>query len=470
MWRGGLKMIILVGSKIDQSTIQASLGKPEYSYFFLLKEFLPALERIGQIISVRHVDEVDALYREHSAKGERVVFLSFSPPNQTPLGLECPTISVFAWEFDSLPTLEGCEGTADEWGHDPRNDWGYVFERISGAIATSLEAAELVRNSCPDGAPIIGLPAPVWARYANVAPEKGWLPDRQRRQLSFAGEVVDSRQLKLDPESIIYRKTSEAVRISKALLRGWWHEMRLPKADHDQVQPAKAQPRVQTIDLNGIVYVSVLNPNDGRKNWIDMVSAFCWAFRDVEDATLVLKMTHHEIELYRGKLLVLLTRLLPFRCRVLVLHGFLAEEEYRQLIRASSYYVNASSGEGLCLPLMEFLCSGKPAIAPPHTAMADYLSPDFSFHVATSLEPWCWPHDPKGMLLAHSHRLNWHSLMLAYRASYAVAADAERYQEMSCAALERMSRFCSLERVSSELASFFDRVVDEQPTDQEMQR
>lgn len=118
---------------------------------------------------------------------------------------------------------------------------------------------------------------------------------------------------------------------------------------------------------------------------------------------------------------------------------------------------------------MEFLCSGKPSIAPNHTAMADYLSSDFSFPVATTLEPWSWPHDPKGMLLTHSHRLNWHSLMLAYRASYATAADPERYREMSHAALECMSRFCSLERVSGELAGFFERVVGEKPVDQEQQ-
>lgn len=462
-------MIILIGSKIDQSTIQSSLGKPEYSYFFLLKEFLPALESLGTVVTVKNIAEIDNFYEKYRAAGEQVVFLSFSPPHQTPLGLKCPTVSVFAWEFDSLPTLEGCEDTSDDWGDDPRNDWGHVFERISGAIATSLEAAELVRNSCPKGSPVIGLPAPVWARYKDVAPEQGWLPDRLRRRLSFSGEVIDSRQLKLDPESIIYRKTPEAIRLSKALLRGWWREVRLPRVGRGQSCSAENPVVVETIDLDGVVYVSVLNPNDGRKNWIDMVTAFCWAFREVEDVTLVLKMTHHDIELYRGTLLVLLTRLLPFRCRVLVLHGFLDDEQYRQLIRSSTYYVNTSSGEGLCLPLMEFLCSGKPSVAPSHTAMADYLSPDFSFPVETSLEPWCWPHDPKGMLLTHSHRLNWHSLMLAYRASYAAAADAERYRKMSRAALERMSRFCSLERVSGELAGFFERVVDNHRMEQEAQ-
>ena len=76
-------MIILVGSKIDQSSIQASLGKPEYSYFFLLKSFMPVLERLGQVISVASSEEVDEQYDLHRAAGHDVVFLCFSPPHQT---------------------------------------------------------------------------------------------------------------------------------------------------------------------------------------------------------------------------------------------------------------------------------------------------------------------------------------------------------------------------------------------------
>ena len=57
----------------------------------------------------------------------------------------------------------------------------------------------------------------------------------------------------------------------------------------------------------------------------------------MENATLVLKMTHNDMDLYRGTLLNLLARLSPFRCRVLVLHGFLEDPQYLQLIKASSY-------------------------------------------------------------------------------------------------------------------------------------
>ncbi len=457
-------MIILVGSKIDQSTIQASLGKPEYSYFFLLKDFLPALEQIGEVIAVKNSEEVIALTSRYRAVNETVVFLSFSPPHQVPLGLPCPTVAVFAWEFDSLPSLTAAapEGsTQDGWGGDPRNDWGYVFERIAGAIATSREAAQLVERSMDEQFPVIALPAPVWARYASVSPISGWLPDLGQRVFDFAGQVIDSQKLELKVDEVAHKPVSEAKRIRKALLHGWWHEVRLPKGGADTAwQPtATTEPQPELVTVEGVVYTTVLNPNDGRKNWVDLVSAFCWAFKDVADATLVVKMTHHDIEHYRMVLLTLLARLSPFRCRVLVVHGFLPDAEYLQLINATTYYVNASSGEGLCLPLMESLCCGKPAIAPAHTAMSDYLRDDFAFLVRTSREPSCWPHDPTGMLSTHSHRLSWQSLMEAYRASYRTAKHDSSYQAMSKMARSSMQEFCSLERVSRELGDFLQKVA-----------
>lgn len=455
-------MIILIGSKIDQSTIQASLGKPEYSYFFLLKDFLPALEQLGTVISVKSVEEIDSLYREYRAAGEQVVFLSFSPPHQTPLNLDCPTVSVFAWEFDSLPSLtpeEAAQAAPGDWHSDPRNDWRHVFERIAGTIATSREAAALVERCGAGRFPVIALPAPIWARFDGVCPAQGWPLEVGRRRFQFAGQVIDSRELKLDPESVAHRPYSEAKRISKALLQGWWHEVRLPKARPGMTEPEEPAPAVRPIEVDGIVYTSVLNPADGRKNWVELLSAFCWAFRDVENATLVLKMTHNDIDLYRGTLLNLLARLSPFRCRVLALHGFLDDSQYLQLIQASTYYVNASSGEGLCIPLMEFLCCGKPAIAPAHTAMADYLSSDFAFIVDSCLQLTDWPHDPTGMHLTHSHRLNWESLMQAYRTSHAVAGEAQRYQALSHHALEHLREFCSLSRVTTELGAFLQRAA-----------
>ena len=450
-------MIILVGSKIDQSSIQAALGKPEYSYFFLLKDFLPALERLGQLISVKSIEEVDTLYQQYREAGEQVVFFSFTPPHQTPLGLACPTICVFAWEFDSLPSIseeEAAKAEPGDWHADPSNDWSRVFSRLSGVIPTSREAAALVVRSCQGHVPVVALPAPIWSRFASVCPAQGWQVAKGTRSFRFAGQVIDSRQLKLDPESVAHRPYSEVKRISKALLQGWWHEVRLPKARPGLPQSEAQVPEPPPVSVDGVVYTSVLNPADGRKNWIELLSAFCWAFRDRPDATLILKMTHRDIELYRGTLLNNLARLSPFRCRVVALHGFLDDEQYLELIKATTYYVNASSGEGLCIPLMEFLSCGRPALAPAHTAMADYLNEDCAFIVDSCLQPTDWPHDPTGIHLTHSHRLSWESLMRLYRDSHEIAGDQARYSDMSRQASARLRDFSSLERVVGELQHF----------------
>lgn len=457
-------MIILVGSKIDQSTIHASLGKSEYSYFFLLKEFLPALEQIGEVIAVKDTDEVVALTARYRAEGKAVVFLSFSPPHQVPLDLPCPTVAVFAWEFDSIPV---CAAAASDGvpqagrESDPRSDWRYVFERIAGAVATSRETATLVDQSMLGQLPVIALPAPLWSRYAATTTSFDGQPNLDKRVFRFTGHLIDSHAIKLNANDVAFKPISEARRISKALLAGWWHEMRLPKQCKEAVPPlaAPTKPQSHTVTLNGVVYTTVLAPNDGRKNWEDIVSAFCWAFKDTADATLLVKMTHHDIEYYHTVVLALLARLSPFRCRVLVVHGFLPDAEYLQLIQTSTYYVNASTGEGLCLPLMEFLCCGKPAIAPSHTAMADYLNDDFAFLVKTIIEPDCWPHDPAGMLLTHSHRLNWQSLMEAYRLSYQTAKQPSDYQRMSMLARRGMQDFCSVERVGGELGAFLQKII-----------
>ncbi|MEZ5569500.1 MAG: hypothetical protein R3E54_14345 [Halioglobus sp.] len=100
------------------------------------------------------------------------------------------------------------------------------------------------------------------------------------------------------------------------------------------------------LELNGIVYTCVMNPQDGRKNWEDMVTAFCWAFRDEENATLVLKMTHHNLATFLGKLLLLYSQMSPFKCRVVAVHGFLTDDQYQSLMDRTHFVVNSSHCEG----------------------------------------------------------------------------------------------------------------------------
>jgi glycosyltransferase involved in cell wall biosynthesis len=462
-------MIILISAKIGQANLQGSLGKPEYSYYFLMQEFLPALEALATVISVQSREEIEALHVRYCSEGETVVYINAGPPHQTLLDLPCPTIALFAWEFDSLPCMA--------WDDDPRNDWRHVFARIQGAIATSREAAELTRQAARIGFPVIALPAPVWDRYANLGTPQGHEVALSPRSFPFGGTVIDSPVLGLSADGLVRKPVAapeetasaepppspsvfgQAWQQSVELLKGWWREVRTPaSAELPHVQTTHV---LQDVAVDGVVYTTVLNPADGRKNWVDIITAFCWAFKDHSDATLIVKMTHHDLEFYRIVLMTLLSRLAPFNCRVVVLHGFLDDEQYRRLIEASTYYVNASSGEGLCLPLVEFLSSGKPAIAPVHTAMADYLNDGIAFPLRHSVEPTCWPHDPTGMLFTHRHRLNWQSLMEAFRASHQLVLEKpDDYRRMSGAAHCKMRDFASCQQVVPSLERFLNDVIN----------
>lgn len=51
-------MIFLVYSEVNSETIASNLGQSEYSYYFVLKAFLPTLRELGE---VRVVTAISAL-------------------------------------------------------------------------------------------------------------------------------------------------------------------------------------------------------------------------------------------------------------------------------------------------------------------------------------------------------------------------------------------------------------------------
>jgi glycosyltransferase involved in cell wall biosynthesis len=142
-------------------------------------------------------------------------------------------------------------------------------------------------------------------------------------------------------------------------------------------------------------------------------------------------------------------------CRVLLVHAYLPKAEYETLLRATTYAVNTSHGEGQCLPLMEYMSAGKPAIAPCHTAMLDYISPDNSFVVASSDEPGTWPQDQRQAFRTLRKRIHYQSLVEAYQRSFHVARhEPQVYEAMSAAATESLHHYCSHETVRPRLRRF----------------
>lgn len=379
------------------------LGRSDYSYHFVLRYFEKAL---------RNHDDVRVLADDCQLDDPDQVNLCFLPPHRLPENAGPNSHTVFAWEYDTIPT--------DAWNDDDRNDWRNPLRGTGGSIVHSQYAAEAVAAALPDHR-VCSAPAPVWDAHAPLASESK--PDAW--SLEFDGWVMDSHALGLD--------------------RG-----------HSIGEP-DFTVRQERIDLSGIVYTCVVNPDDGRKNWVDAMSAFTIAFRDNPNATLLIKLVHHDP--VRAGLLVadMLYRAAPYQCRVVAMFGYLPAEQYRLMILGSSFVVNSSRGEGQCLPLMEFMSAGVPAVAPDHTAMAEYVTPDNGFIVRTFRERTHWPHDPRLLLRCTQFGINWVSLRDAYLTSWQVlTTDPHRYTEMASAASEALEHHASTRVVTARLRAFLD--------------
>ncbi|WP_231708940.1 glycosyltransferase [Pseudomonas denitrificans (nom. rej.)] len=421
-------MLILIHSETNQRTIRANLGKPEYSYYFVLKEFRPILEQIGQVLEVTDPDTlVDALYDDCQARGEECVFLSFSPPHRTPVHYRCPTIPVFAWEFSTLPY--------ESWQGEPRHNWHAVLGQVAAAITHSSFTVGAVHEAMGDDYPVASVPAPVWDRFAGRAEGIARQPLARSIELEVEGLLMDSRTLNIQAYGPAAHRQGEPLDLNAGRGR-------------------------HVLTLDGVVYTSVFNPYDGRKNWIDMLGVFCWCFRDTPDATLVLKLTHHLVDDALNDMLHHLYKLQPYRCRIVLIHGYLDDADYERLVEATSYVVNTSYGEGQCLPLMEFMSCGKPAIAPANTAMLDYLDERNGFVIDCTPELTAWPHDPRAAYRTLRYIPVWDSIHEAYRRSYEVAHhEPQQYRQMSEQAIASLRQFCSQEVTRERLRHFLTQLL-----------
>jgi glycosyltransferase involved in cell wall biosynthesis len=406
-------MVIIVHSAETKGSIAANIGAKDYSYYFVLEKYRKVLSTIADVVEVRNPEqEVDVIYNQCQAKGRFCLFLSFTPPFKTATELKCPTMSVFAWEYMTIPT--------DTWGEEPRNDWRNVFRKHGCAITHSSFAVRAVQKAMGEDFPVWSIPAPVWDDYTKLNSKGKTSAPSEGFDLSFKGIVVDFQGCNSVP-------ASEEVNQN-------FIEQRLSQEGDTELN----------VHLKGIIYTTVFNPNDGRKNWMDLLWGFIWAFREVEDVTLVMKLAYYDFEAIRAMVINEIQKMAPFKCRVVALHGYLNDHEYAKLVRESTYVVNSAHGEGQCLPLMEYMSAGIPALAPAHTAMEEYINEDNAFVIGSSLEWIPWPHDPRHTLRTFRYRINWESLYHAYLESYQVAKnDPIRYAHMSKCAVQSLKRYCS---------------------------
>jgi glycosyltransferase involved in cell wall biosynthesis len=417
--RSGVANHFIVYSSTNDQSLSKDLGGPEYSYYFVARAFNPLLARLGTVhVASDPVEDVNRIYDECIARGENCLFVYYAPPHRMTLGTRCPTMPIIAWEFSNIPT--------EAWGNEPRNDWRAVLRRTAGAIALSEYAALALRAAMGDRYPVLAVPAPVWNRSQHAGSRMPVRDPGTSAEVELDGFVFDSRS----------------------------ETFRMGEAPSPPPRPAGGTPSMARASLDGVVFTSVFAPKDGRKNWQDMLTAFLSAFSDTPDATLVFKMIGRE-SYWWWETHDLLARMPAARCRVLVLQGFLSDSHYQALLAASHWVLNSSVAEGLCLPLLEFMCAGRPAVAPAHTAMADYLNPGNSLIVRSDEDYCAWPQDTRCRFTSTRYRVEWASLRDSMREAYRITrSEPKRYQSMCDAALSTMSGFCTDALVAERMAGF----------------
>jgi glycosyltransferase involved in cell wall biosynthesis len=428
-----------------------NLGTPGYSYDIVAALYVPLLERWGEVVLVgRDSRELDAAARAARLRGLRPVHVSVLPFQDVCLSTEAPNVIVPAWEFPDIPdhAFDGNE----------QNNWVAVSERCDLVVVGGPYTVENFRRG-GIRKPIYVVPVPTPASYFNV-------PRWQYGATTLLG--CDGYVFRHDgpaPEAPAASpeggsRLRSFVRTRARLAYRNWVKPLVPPAAHTALRgaartlarrsldPFGREHRKPYLELSGVVYTSIFNPADGRKNWEDLLSGFVTALGDCADATLVFKLITRDPQ--RLERVAEYYRCLDrrHRCRVVFLTDYLSEQQMLDLCRASTYYVTTTRAEGNCLPVMNYLAAGRPVIAPCHSAISDYFSDRIGFVLQTHPEPAIWPHDSSLRFKTTWGRLVWPSLHEQLRHSYEAARGAAaRYESLAAAGREKMRGWAHPEAV-----------------------
>jgi glycosyltransferase involved in cell wall biosynthesis len=440
-----------------------NLGRPGYSYDIVAELFAPLLGRWGEVVRVgRALPEVEAAARDARHRGLEPVHVSFLPFQDAPLAPSVANVVVPAWEFPDVPD--------HAFDGNPQNDWVATSARCTLVIVGGPYTADAFRRA-GIRTPTHVVPVPTPADYFAVPAWDGGIPALVGCD-AYVFPHPDAARAAADSTPAPGRRSLRAslhARMREAYRR--YGRPLVAPAVHDALRAAAhaLAPRLMDpfgrahrrpyLELSGVVYTSIFNPGDGRKNWEDLLGGFLTALGDRDDATLVLKLiTTNPVALER---VAWYYRTLDrrHRCRVVFLTGYLSAEQMLALARASTYYVTTTRAEGNCLPVMNYLAAGRPVLSPCHTAISDYFGPDLGFVLQTHPEPAVWPHDGRLRYKTTWGRLVWPSLLEQLKRSYQVARhERAAYDALAERGRQKMRGWAHPEAVWARLRAALDAV------------
>jgi glycosyltransferase involved in cell wall biosynthesis len=454
---------IAVCSLARKGRSEPGLGAYGYSYEFVLRAFRPLLERWGEVVELeRPESQLDFALRRARKRGRQPLSLSFRPFSDAYLSATAPNVVFPFWEFPDVP--------ATDYKDNPRYHWVRIANRAS-LVLTASEFTATVLARAGVQAPIRVVPVPVRNEYFEMP---AWNP-KHKTTLECTAYVFSCPEVAplrpADPESrpgadsLVFRAKTKLrawarrawiavvkpclpLRLSKAVVAAKNAFRRAWREGETELPPPETK-----VELSGVVYTTFLNPDDKRKNWEDLLSAFLLATRDRDEATLVVKLVTSHAPPVREILGWYYKLGISHRSKLVFITSYLSDEQLQKLTQASAFYITATRAEGACLPLQDFLAAARPAISPRHTAIADYFDDRMGFVVASHPEPCPWPHDDSGRLNTTWQRIVWSSLADKIARSCDTAMEqSELYRQMGREGRRKMQSWASTAMVWPRLA------------------
>lgn len=417
-----------------------NLGVAGYSYEFVLSALRPLLEELGTVARVPNTAAALArAARAFADRGLRPVHIGFAPLQDFRFAPGAANIVMPMWEFPDVPR--------EAWRGNRQYDWPATANRADMVLASGpFTRGALVRGGVTR--PVREVPVPVPPGYFAVPPWEPGTTTRINCPAYVFGPAAGAPAAPAARESWMRAAASSA----GCLLLGRRGYDRLARAAKRWMRwRLLPYPLAGSIELSGVVYASVFNPNDARKNWQGLIAAFLAALGHRDDATLVLKLATDDIGCVRH---VIHTYGLmgPHRCRVAFICDYLGEEAMLGLCRATAFYAHATRAEGSCLPLMNHMAAGRPCLSPAHSAIGDYFDGETGLVVGSVQEPAGWPHEEKFRPRTTWARIDIDSLARAFSESHALAlARPAEYAAMGGRARGRMRAWAGRDAVMARL-------------------
>ena len=416
-----------------------NIGAAGYSYEFVLRALRPYIEQMGP---VERVPNNPAAIRRATtalrAQGLRPVHIGFLPYQDFHFAQGAANIVMPMWEFPDVP--------AEAWHGNRQYDWPATANRADLTLASGpFTRGALVRGGVTR--PVRVVPVPVPQAYFSLPP---WAPAGIERIDCPAYQFGPTEDHGSPPPAPVPGRRAASALGAMLLGRQGYDRLArgIKRLLRRRVLP---YPLSGSIELRGVVYCSIFNPNDARKNWQGLIAAFLAALGHRDDATLVLKLATDDIGCV-GHVIHTYRSLGPHRCRVAFICDYLSEETLLSLCRATAFYAHSTRAEGSCLPLMNHMAAGRPAISPAHSALGDYFDSQTGLVVHSEQEPAAWPHDREFRPRTTWARIDIDSLCRAFADSHALALNRpEEYAAMGARARSRMHAWAGRDAVMASL-------------------